>query len=369
MSNSLGALFRITSFGESHGKCVGVVIDGCPSGLALSEDDVQPELNRRRPGQSQITTKRHEEDKVELLSGVFNGYTTGAPICMLIWNQDVDSSKYELFRHVPRPGHADFTACKKYGGFNDYRGGGIFSGRITASFVMAGAIARKLLRDVLKIDIVAYTTEVGGITAEKIEDVSLIKENVEKTPIRTADLEIAEKMIELIVQTEKEGDSVGGIVECTVTNVPVGLGAPVFSSLESDISKAIFSIPAVKGIEFGAGFRSARLKGSENNDAFQIMEGKIVTKTNNSGGILGGISNGMPITFRVAIKPAPSIRKKQDSVNILKKKETTIQIEGRHDPCLVPRVVPVVESMTAIVLVDHAIRYSLIPPVIKGGIS
>ncbi|MFX1519491.1 MAG: chorismate synthase [Promethearchaeota archaeon] len=369
MSNSLGEKFRITSFGESHGKCVGVVIDGCPSGLSLSEDDIQPELNRRRPGQSQITTKRHEEDKVELLSGVFNGYTTGAPICMLIWNKDVDSSKYELFRHVPRPGHADFTARLKYGGFNDYRGGGRFSGRITASFVMAGAVARKLLRDVLKIDIVAYTIEVGGIKAKKIEDVKLIKKNVEKTPIRAADLEIAKKMIELIVQAEKEGDSVGGIIECTVINVPVGLGEPVFSSLESDISKAIFSIPAVKGIEFGAGFRGARLKGSENNDAFRIKEGTIVTKTNNSGGILGGISNGMPITFRVAIKPTPSIRKKQDSVNILEKKETTIQIKGRHDPCLVSRAVPVVESMIAIVLADHSMRCSLIPPVIKGVIS
>ena len=369
MSNSLGKIFRITSFGESHGKCVGVVIDGCPSGLSLSEDNVQSELNRRRPGQSQITTKRQEEDQVEILSGIFNGYTTGAPICMLIWNKDVDSSKYELFRHVPRPGHADFTARHKYGRFNDYRGGGRFSGRITASFVMAGAVARKLLRDVLKIDIVAYTTGVGGLKAKKIEDVKLIKENVENTPIRTADLEIAEKMIELIVQAEKEGDSVGGIIECTATNVPIGLGEPVFSSLESDISKAIFSIPAVKGIEFGAGFRVSELKGSENNDAFILQDEKIRTKTNNAGGILGGISTGMPITFRVAIKPTPSIRKKQDSVNILEKKETTIQIEGRHDPCLVPRAVPVVESMTAIVLADHAIRYSLIPSVIKGVIS
>ncbi len=368
MSNSLGEKFRITSFGESHGKCVGVVIDGCPSGLSLSEDDVQSELNRRRPGQSQITTKRQEEDQVEILSGIFKGYTTGAPICMLVWNKDVDSSKYELFRNVPRPGHADFTARQKYGGFNDYRGGGRFSGRITASFVMAGAVARKLLRDVLKVDITAYTIEIGGIKAKKIEDVKVIKKTVEKTPVRTADLEVAEKMIDLIIQTEKEGDSVGGIVECVATNVPIGLGEPVFSSLESDISKAIFSIPAVKGIEFGTGFGVSELKGSENNDAFIIEDGKILTKTNNSGGILGGISSGMPIIFRVAIKPTPSIRNKQDSVNILEIKETTIQIEGRHDPCLVPRAVPVIESMTAVVLVDHAIKYGLIPQIIKGDI-
>jgi len=368
MSNSFGEKFRITSFGESHGKCVGVVIDGCPSGLSLSEDDVQSELNRRRPGQSQITTKRQEEDQVEILSGIFKGYTTGAPICMLVWNKDVDSSKYELFRNVPRPGHADFTARQKYGGFNDYRGGGRFSGRITASFVMAGAVARKLLRDVLKVDITAYTIEIGGIKAKKIEDVKVIKKTVEKTPVRTADLEVAEKMIDLIIQTEKEGDSVGGIVECVATNVPIGLGEPVFSSLESDISKAIFSIPAVKGIEFGTGFGVSELKGSENNDAFIIEDGKILTKTNNSGGILGGISSGMPIIFRVAIKPTPSIRNKQDSVNILEIKETTIQIEGRHDPCLVPRAVPVIESMTAVVLVDHAIKYGLIPQIIKGDI-
>ncbi len=366
MSNSLGEKFRITSFGESHGKCVGVVIDGCPSGLSLSEDDVQSELNRRRPGQSQITTKRQEEDQVEILSGIFNGYTTGAPICLLVWNKDVDSSKYELFRNVPRPGHADFTARQKYGGFDDYRGGGRFSGRITASLVMAGAVAKKLLRDVLKVDIAAYTIEIGGIKAKKIEDISLITKNVEKTPIRTADLEIAEKMIEIIIKAEKEGDSVGGLIECTVTNVPIGLGEPVFSSLESDISKAIFSIPAVKGIEFGAGFRVSGMKGSENNDAFTFQNGKVVTKTNNAGGILGGISTGMPITFRIAIKPTASIRKKQESVRILDKKETELQIEGRHDPCIVPRAISIVESMTAVVLADHAIRYSLISPVIKG---
>lgn len=369
MNNSLGEMFRITSFGESHGKCVGIVIDGCPSGLILSEDDIQPELDRRRPGQSQITTKRQEVDRVEILSGVFNGHTTGAPICMLIWNKDVDSSKYDLFKQVPRPGHADFTAHQKYGGFNDYRGGGRFSGRITASFVMAGAVAKKLLNEMLSVEIVAHTIEIGGLKARKIEDVEIIKKTVEKTPVRTADLEVAEKMIDLIIQTEKEGDSVGGIVECVATNVPIGLGEPVFSSLESDISKAIFSIPAVKGIEFGTGFGVSELKGSENNDAFIIEDGKILTKTNNSGGILGGISSGMPITFRVAIKPTPSIRNKQESVNILEIRETTIQIEGRHDPCLVPRAVPVIESMTAVVLVDHAIKYGLIPQIIKGDIS
>ena len=367
MSNSLGEIFKITSFGESHGKCVGVVIDGCPSGLSLSEADIQPELNRRRPGQSQITTKRHEEDQVKILSGVFNGYTTGAPICMLIWNKDVDSSKYEPFRHIPRPGHADFTASQKYGGFNDYRGGGRFSGRITASFVMAGAVAKKLL-SLLNIEILAHTVEITGIEAKKMS-FDEIKKNAEESIIRCADLETEKQMIAVIEKARDEGDSVGGVIEGVVLNVPVGLGEPVFDSLESDIAKALFSIPAVKGVEFGSGFRGARQKGSENNDVFQIKNGKIVTKTNNSGGILGGISNGMPITIRVAIKPTPSISKVQKTIDIRKMETTELRIEGRHDPCIVPRAVPVVDSMIAVVLADHALRDGLIPPVIKGGIS
>ena len=363
MGNSLGKLFTITSFGESHGRCVGVIIDGCPAGLPISEGDIQKEVDKRKAGASVATTKRVEEDKVEILSGIFNGVTTGAPVCLLVWNKDIDSSEYEKNRFLLRPGHADYTAFMKYGGFNDFRGGGRFSGRITATFVMAGAVAKKLL-SLCDIEVLAHTVEIGGIKAQPRE-FEEIKENVAKNSLRCADLEAAEAMAGLIAKVKAEGDSLGGIIEGIARNVPVGLGEPVFENLDGELAKALLAIPAVKGVEFGAGFSAAGKKGSENNDPFIIRNGKIVTMTNNAGGILGGISNGMPIVIRVAIKPTASIAKSQETVNIEKMEEVGLAVKGRHDVCIVPRAVVVVEAMMAVTLCDFALRARLIPRVIK----
>ncbi|MEM2154322.1 MAG: chorismate synthase [Nitrososphaeria archaeon] len=361
--NSIGDLFKVTSFGESHGKCIGVIVDGCPAGLKLSEETIQKELNKRRPFQDIFSTSRKEEDKVEILSGVFNGLTTGAPICMVIWNKDFDSTPYEDIRFTPRPGHADYTAYIKYGGFNDYRGGGRFSGRVTAGFVMAGAIAKRIL-ELVGIEVLAYTLEIGGVRMRQM-DLDKVKEYVERSPVRCPDLEASERMLKMIESAKFDGDSLGGIVECVVLNVPAGLGMPVFDTLEGDISKALYAIPAVKGVEFGAGFNVSKLKGSENNDQYTIKDGRIVTVTNNAGGILGGISSGMPIVCRVAIKPPSSISKKQYSIDLIKMEKTTLLVRGRHDVCIIPRVLPVVESMVAIVLVDHAMKTGMVPKVIK----
>jgi len=363
MKNSFGKLFTVTSFGESHGRCVGVVIDGCPAGLPVSEGDIQRELDKRRPGTSTASTSRAEEDKVEILSGTFNGFTTGAPVCLLIWNKDVDSSEYEKTRYLLRPGHADYTAFVKYGGFNDFRGGGRFSGRITATFVMAGAIARKLLNHV-GIEVVAYTIEIGGIKARPRE-LDEVRKNIDRNPLRCADPEAAKEMLQAIEKAREEGDSVGGIIEGVALNVPVGLGEPVFDTLEGDLAKALFAIPAVKGVEFGSGFSAATKRGSENNDPFTIKDGRIITITNNAGGILGGISNGMPLVVRVAVKPTPSIARSQQTVNIQEMESATLEVRGRHDACIVPRAVPVVESMMAVTLCDFAMRAGIIPEVIK----
>ena len=363
MGNSLGKIFTITSFGESHGNCVGIIIDGCPAGLPVTAEDIQREVDKRRPGVWVAATARAEEDKVEILSGVFNGRTTGAPVCLLIWNKDVDSSEYEKIRFLPRPGHADYTAFIKYGGFNDFRGGGSFSGRITASFVMAGAVAKKLL-SLIGIEVLAHTVAIGGIKT-KLKAFDEIKENVDKNPVRCADLRAAEEMARVIERAKEEGDSVGGVIEGIALNVPVGLGEPVFDTLEGDLAKALFAIPAVKGVEFGSGFRAAGKRGSENNDRFTIRNGKIITATNNAGGILGGISNGMPIVVRVAVKPTPSIVKGQETVNLKDMESASLAVKGRHDACIVPRAVPVVESMVAVTLCDFAMRAGLIPGVIK----
>ena len=363
MSNSLGKIFTVTSFGESHGKCVGVVIDGCPAGLPISEKDIQTELNKRRPGTGIASTKRAEEDKVDILSGVFNKHTTGAPICLLVWNQDSDSTAYEKARALLRPGHADYTAFMKYGGFNDFRGGGRFSGRITVGYVMAGAIAQKLL-DILGVEIIAHTLEIGGIKANT-KNAGEIKNAIEQNPLRCADPQATEKMLKAIEQAQKEGDSLGGIIEGIALNIPTGLGEPVCDTMEGELAKALFAIPAVKGVEFGAGFAVAKMKGSENNDLFTVKRSKILTAANNSGGILGGISNGMPIVVRVAVKPTPSISQKQSTANIDTMKDAELEIKGRHDVCIVPRAVPVVSAMMAITLCDFALRARLIPEVIK----
>ena len=363
MRNSLGRLFTITSFGESHGRCVGIIVDGCPAGLPVTEEDIQSEVDKRKPGTSVAGTKRVEEDKVEIISGVFGGFTTGAPICLVIWNRDVDSGEYERNRFLPRPGHADYTAFRKYGGFNDFRGGGRFSGRITAAFVMAGAIARKLL-NLTGIEVIAHTVEIGGIKAQPRE-FDEIKRNVEKNPLRCADLEAAKKMAGLIEKVKAEGDSLGGIIEGIARNVPVGLGEPVFDTLDGELARALLAIPAVKGVEFGSGFAAAGMRGSENNDPFTIQEGEIVTKTNNAGGILGGISSGMPIVVRVAVKPTSSIAKSQQTVDMRNMESVSLAVGGRHDVCIVPRAVVVVESMMAVTLGDFAMRAGLIPRVIK----
>lgn len=352
----------VTSFGESHGKCVGVVVDGCPAGLAVSERDIQLELDKRKPAASMASTSRAEEDKVDILSGIFKGHTTGAPICLVVWNKDADSSAYEKTKALLRPGHADFTALMKYCGFNDYRGGGRFSGRITSGFVMAGAIAKKLL-DTVGVEILAHTVEIGGIKAEN-KKLAAIRQ-ADKNQLKCADPQTAEKMLNAIAQARKEGDSLGGVIEGIARDVPVGLGEPVFDTLEGDIAKAFFAIPAVKGVEFGSGFAAAKSKGSENNDPFLIRRGKVVTATNNAGGILGGLSNGMPIIVRVAVKPTPSIGKKQATVNIDTMENSELEIKGRHDACIVPRAVPVVSAMLAITLCDYVMRARLLPEVIK----
>ncbi len=364
MSNSIGIIFRATSFGESQGKCMGVVVDGCPAGLRLSTEDIQGELDRRRPGQDSVSTSRAESDKVNLLSGVFNGYATGAPICMLVWNKDRDSSGYEARRWTPRPGHADYTAHVRYGGFNDYRGGGRFSGRITAGFVMAGAVAKKLLSDALGVEIIAHAKEIGGLKASDLS-VDAIRMNTESNPVRCGDPVAAKRMVETIMKASAGGDSLGGVVECHMLNLPPGVGGPVFDTLEGDLAKALYAIPGVKAVEFGLGWEISRLKGSESNDEYAIDDGRIITRTNRAGGVLGGLSNGMPVTCSVAFKPTPSIGRGQRTVDIKTLEEATIEIGGRHDPCIVPRAVPVVEGMVAVVLADHAIRAGLIPTVME----
>ena len=340
-----------------------MVIDGCPPRLKLSEGDIQPDLDRRRPGQSSLVTPRKESDTVQILSGIFEGYTTGAPICLAIWNNDIDSGAYEKIKDLLRPGHADYTAFIKYGGFNDYRGGGRFSGRITAGFVMAGAVAKKLL-SLIGVTVLAHTVEIGG-TKTDAGILRISAEAIDNNPLKCADLQASEKMLAAIAQAGKRGDSLGGIIESIALNVPAGLGEPVFDTLEGDLAKALFAIPAVKGVEFGAGFAAAKMKGSENNDPVRVKRGKIVTETNNSGGILGGISNGMPIVVRVAVKPTPSISRKQKTVNIDKMESAEVEIKGRHDVCIVPRAVPVVSAMMAITLCDYALQAKIIPEVIK----
>ena len=363
MGNSLGKQFTVTSFGESHGRCVGVIIDGCPAALPITEEDIQREVDKRKPGIDAVATTRAEADKVEILSGIFNGVTTGAPICLLIWNKDIDSSEYEKMRFLPRPGHADYTAFMKYGGFNDFRGGGRFSGRITATFVMAGAIAKKLLNR-LGIEVLAHTIQIGEIKADS-KGVDEIKKNVDQNPLKCADPKAAEEMSRAIEKVKEDADSIGGIIEGIALNVPVGWGEPVFDTLDGDLAKALFAIPAVKGIEFGSGFSAARKRGSENNDPFTISNGKIETVTNNAGGILGGISNGMPLVVRVAVKPTSSIARTQETVDIKSMESVSLAVKGRHDVCIAPRAVVVVESMMAVTLCDFAMRARLIPEVIK----
>jgi len=363
--NSIGKDFRVTSFGESHGKLVGAVVDGCPAGLALSEADFQSELDRRIPLQLKIVSGRIEKDRVEIVSGVFNGFTTGAPISITVENKEADPSDYEAIKDLPRPGHADYPAWFKYRGFNDYRGGGRFSGRVTVALIMAGVVAKKLLSN-FGVEVLAYTKAIGTVKMHKTLSAEEIRERRYEAAVRCPEVRCAEEMEEAIVNARKEGDSLGGIIECLALNVQAGIGEPLFDSLDADIAKILMTIPAVKGVEFGAGFKAAELKGSENNDTYRMQHGKVRALTNNAGGILGGLSSGMPLIIRAAVKPTSSIAKEQRTVNLRRMKDAKIRVKGRHDPCVVPKAVPVVESAVAIILADHMIRAGVIPKVLEG---
>ncbi|MDL5046797.1 chorismate synthase [Oscillatoria amoena NRMC-F 0135] len=349
--NSFGTLFRITTFGESHGPAIGVLIDGCPAGLEIDEAFIQSELNRRKPGQSKITTQRKEDDSVNIFSGVFNGKSTGSPIALVIENSDQRSKDYGHLENTFRPSHADFTYETKYG-FRDHRGGGRSSARETASWVAAGAIAKSLLNK-SGIEIQAFVSQVGDILAPPYHQLDLSK--TENSIVRCPDAATAEKMIALIDQVRLDRDTVGGIVTCVIRNTPVGLGEPIFDKLHAQLGKAMLSINAAKGFEYGSGFDGVRLRGSQHNDEFVNEKGRIRTKTNHSGGIQGGISNGEDIYFNVAFKPVATIMQHQQSVDKAGN-EVTVSGKGRHDPCVVPRAVPIVEAMAALVLADFLLR-------------
>lgn len=355
MSDVWGQNLKISLFGESHGEGIGVVIDGVPSGLKIDMDFIKSEMARRAPGKNKLSTKRKEADEPRILSGVFNGTTTGAAICAVIENTDTKSKDYSELKKKMRPGHSDYAAYLKYVGFNDYRGGGHFSGRITAPIVFAGAVAKQLLAQ-KGIRICSWIKSI-----EDIEDVSLDKINVDEVlmdavqgsdfPVLTK--ELGEKMQERIVEASMDCDSLGGVVQCAAINIPGGIGSPFFRSVESVLASILFSVPAVKGVEFGEGFNISKLRGSQANDEmYYDADGNVKTYTNNNGGLTGGIANGMPITFNVAIKPTPSISKEQRTIDIEAKENTTLVIHGRHDPCIVHRVIPVIESVTAIALAE-----------------
>lgn len=355
MGNSFGHLFRITTFGESHGGGVGVIIDGCPPRLEISEAEIQVDLDRRRPGQSKITTPRKESDTCEILSGVFEGKTLGTPIAILVRNQDARSQDYDEMAVKYRPSHADATYDAKYG-IRNWKGGGRSSARETIGRVAAGAIAKKILYQVAGVEIIGYVKRIQNL--EGIIDPNTVTlEQVESNIVRCPDTDCAEKMIDLIDQIRRNKDSIGGVVECVARNVPMGLGEPVFDKLEAELAKAVMSLPASKGFEIGSGFEGTLLTGSEHNDEFYLDEtGKLRTRTNRSGGVQGGISNGENIIIRAAFKPTATIGKEQNTVSNAGE-ETTLAAKGRHDPCVLPRAVPMVEAMLAIVLCDHLLRF------------
>jgi len=355
----------VTSFGESHGPEVGIVIDGCPAGLQLVASDIQCELERRRPSADAFSSERTEADQVRILSGVFNSRTTGAPIHVSVPNLDVRSEGYEERKFTPRPGQADFVARVKYGGHEDYRGGGRFSARITVGFVAAGAVAKKLL-STIGVTVYAHTAEIGGTSARKVpldEEAKASRSNA----LSCADPEAAEKMANAIADAKTRGDTLGGVIEAVATGVPVGLGEPVFDNLDGDLSKAFFAIPSVKAVEVGSGFQSAKMRGSEYNDPLIVREGTIQSPTNNAGGIIGGLSNGQPIVCRIAFRPPSSIAIAQTTVDIQTMKEQPLLIKGRFDTCVVPRAIPIVEAMMAIVLADHSLRAGLVGPVLRSA--
>lgn len=357
MSFSFGRRLKMTVFGESHGLGVGTVVDGCPPGFPLDLNLLQEDMVRRRPGQSVYTTLRNEEDRIEVLSGLYNGRTNGGALAMLVRNTDVRSSAYAEVGRTPRPGHLDYTAHVKYRGFFDYRGGGFLSGRITAPMVMAGGVAKQLLSK-RGVTVGAYMKSIGPVELSRTPTAQEIAEKTYRSEVRCPIKEDEEKMKKVVWDARTSGDSVGGVVEAVATGIPAGFGEPIFDSVESMISHALFSIPAVKGVEFGAGFDISKMPGSLANDQFGVKEGRVVTLSNNNGGVLGGITNGMPIVLRVAFKPTASIPKPQKSVDLETLEETTITVKGRHDPCVAIRGVIVVENMVSFVLAD--LLYSLI---------
>jgi len=359
--SSFGELFRVTTWGESHGRAVGCVVDSPPAGLDLCEEDIQKELDRRKPG-GRLSSKRKESDRVEILSGVFEGITMGTPVSMLVWNRDARPEAYEPIKDLIRPGHADYTYLAKFG-VRDWRGGGRASARETVARVAAGAVAKKLL-GYFDVEIVGFTREIGGIKCDvnvRDEELGDLFERAEKSPVRCPDSEVSELMVEKVEEAMKQGNSVGGVVEVVARNVPPGLGEPVFDKLDARLAYAVMSIPAVKGVEIGSGFSAASMLGSEHNDPVILRERCIAFETNNAGGILGGISNGDDIIVRAAVKPTPSISIPQKTVNVRTMEETEIVVKGRHDPCIVPRAVPVVEAMVALCIADFMMIQGIIP--------
>jgi chorismate synthase len=368
VGNTFGRLFRLTTWGESHGAAIGAVVDGCPPLLALSEADIQPELDRRAPGQSHLVTQRKESDTVRILSGVFEGRTLGTPISLAIENENMRPGDYSEVEHKYRPSHADYTYDAKYG-FRDWRGGGRTSARETAARVAGGAVARKLLHERHGVEIVAWVSKVGRIVAGCVDQETVSRAEVDRTPIRCPDLPTAEQMIVAVERARKDGNSLGGVVTCAVRGCPPGWGEPVFDRLEAELAKAMLSLPASKGFEIGSGFAGTDLTGLEHNDEFHIERsgegsgetGRVRTRTNNSGGVQGGISNGEIVYFRVAFKPTATVMQEQRTVSRLLE-ETTIKGRGRHDPCVLPRAVPMVEAMAALVLADQMLRQDAIAP-------
>ena len=354
MSSSFGTIFKVSTFGESHCLGVGAVVDGCPAKLALSESDIQSQLDRRRPGQSIVTTARKEQDRVSILSGVENGFTLGTPIGLFVKNKDHRPGDYQEMLSIPRPSHADYTYQMKYG-IRASSGGGRSSARETIGRVAAGAIAEKILKEKFNIEIVAWVSSVGNIDADIQMDRQFSRKDVDQSDVRCPKMDVAEKMMNEIVSAREDNDSIGGIVTCECRNVPAGWGEPVFDKLEAGLAQAMMSIPATKGFELGSGFQGTRMRGSEHNDPFISKDGRLGTVTNNSGGIQGGISNGETIIFKVAFKPPATIGKSQKTVDF-EGNYTELEAKGRHDPCVVPRAVPIIETMSALILVDLAFR-------------
>lgn len=354
MASYLGEHIHVSVFGQSHSPAIGVVVDGLPAGERVDMEELGHFLKRRAPGQNATSTPRKEADLPQFLSGLVDDVTCGAPLAALIENTNTRSQDYAQLRDKPRPGHADFTAQVKYGGFQDVAGGGHFSGRLTAPLCIAGGICLQMLKR-RGIEVAAHIASVAGEADRPFDSMGESVETMEKlkqAPFPVLDEKAGERIRKVILQAKEEGDSVGGIVECLVTGVPAGLGEPMFGGMENRLAAALFGIPAVKGVEFGAGFGVSKMRGSENNDPFAVKDGKIVTETNHAGGILGGITNGMPLVFRLAFKPTPSIAKQQQTVSMSKKQVEELVVTGRHDPCIVPRAVPVVEAVTALVLSD-----------------